>query len=749
LVNGAEGIGTGWSTKIPNYNPREIIQNLRRMINGEETRPMKPFYKNFRGQIDQLDDVRVVTNGELAIIDDNVIEITELPIGTWTQAYKESVLEVMLHGEEKKPNPCITDYKEYHTDTTVRFVVKMTPEQFRTAEQVGLHKFFKLQKTLSLNSMVLFDHQGCLRRYESVTEILHEFYNVRMDLYKKRKEYLEGMLGAESLKLDNIARFILEKIEGKIKVENVKKTDICKMLRERGYNPDPVARWKERISKERGYDTTNDTTSAAPAVQAEEDDQEPKSNKDFDYLLGMPIWNLTTEKKDEILKQQKQKGDELRRLKAKSPADLWIDDLNEFLADLDKYEQKEKEEESSVQLKSFKAGQASKKAPFSSKKPLEYMPALDGVKIEPVIDPSLVSKTEKESKSKEKEKIKKEENKEPSLVDIIVNDNKMNDEQIAEYLKNLGAKKPKTTPTKKSPVKKEPKEPKEKKSNKNDDDSGDEDSSAKVKVKTEKGKGAASKSSKAKSDNNIENYFKKNKVESDNDGSDNDIDEDMSDSNDGPIEPRVIARARKEVKYDQFIELSDADSDSEKTKKKKKKKAVDSDEDDEIVLHDDDSDDDSYEFKKRKPSKSPKKAPPAEEDKKPVVNAFIKMKTAASKKTQKDEDTENKPPKKTKTEEKPAKTKTLKKEASASSLFKSSQSVDKPKATAKKSSSKKKEDSDIEEMSDDFIVESSEDDFEPKKKTAQKKKLMDKPVSTTQAKKPKNVIVDDDDLYSD
>ncbi len=29
LVNGAEGIGTGWSTSIPNYNPRDIVANLR------------------------------------------------------------------------------------------------------------------------------------------------------------------------------------------------------------------------------------------------------------------------------------------------------------------------------------------------------------------------------------------------------------------------------------------------------------------------------------------------------------------------------------------------------------------------------------------------------------------------------------------------------------------------------------------------------------------------------------------------
>ena len=40
LVNGADGIGTGWMTKIPNHNPREIIKNLQRMIKGDEPIPM-------------------------------------------------------------------------------------------------------------------------------------------------------------------------------------------------------------------------------------------------------------------------------------------------------------------------------------------------------------------------------------------------------------------------------------------------------------------------------------------------------------------------------------------------------------------------------------------------------------------------------------------------------------------------------------------------------------------------------------
>ena len=40
LVNGCDGIGTGYSTFVPNYNPRQIVDNLRRLMNGLEPMEM-------------------------------------------------------------------------------------------------------------------------------------------------------------------------------------------------------------------------------------------------------------------------------------------------------------------------------------------------------------------------------------------------------------------------------------------------------------------------------------------------------------------------------------------------------------------------------------------------------------------------------------------------------------------------------------------------------------------------------------
>ncbi|KAL0984286.1 hypothetical protein UPYG_G00139470 [Umbra pygmaea] len=333
LVNGADGIGTGWATHLPNYDVREIVSNLHRMLNGEDPLPMLPSYKGFKGTIDEMVPNQYMNSGEVAIIDSTTIEISELPVKTWTQHYKESVLEVMLNGTEKVP-ALITDYKEYHTDTTVRFVVKMTEDRLREAEAAGLHKVFKLQQTLTCKSMVLFDHVGSLRKYETAQEILKDYFELRMKYYVLRKDWLAGMLGAECAKLTNQARFILEKIDGTLVIENKPKKQLIAMLTQMGYDSDPVKAWKEAQEKDKSEEEEDDE---------EEEEEKDTTGPDYNYLLNMPMWYLTKEKKEELCKQRDSKITELNTLKKKSPADLWKEDLAAFTEELERVEQKEKE----------------------------------------------------------------------------------------------------------------------------------------------------------------------------------------------------------------------------------------------------------------------------------------------------------------------------------------------------------------------------------------------------------------------
>ena len=339
LVNGADGIGTGWMTKIPNFNPREIVANLRRMLAGEEPLPMVPWFKGFKGTVEQIDPHRYVISGEVAVLGHNEIEITELPIRVWTQKYKESVMETLLHGSEKTP-PLITDYKEYHTDSTVRFVVSIADDKMAQIESEGLHRHLKLQNTLTTTSMVMFDAAGCLRFYNSVDDILRDFYVVRLKFYELRKDYLSGLLQAESGKLSNQARFICEKCDNILVVENKKAKDLVDELRRRKYDPDPVRVWKLVQDREAVLEEVADQN-----IDEEEQEKQVASVKsgDYDYLLDMPMRSLTYERKEELLKKRDAKMTEYNILKAKSAADLWKEDLDHFMEQLQVVEDSEKE----------------------------------------------------------------------------------------------------------------------------------------------------------------------------------------------------------------------------------------------------------------------------------------------------------------------------------------------------------------------------------------------------------------------
>lgn len=443
LVNGAEGIGTGWSTKIANYNPRDLINNLRRMINKEEPLPIHPWYKNFTGTMEYVSDGRYVHSGNIQILPDNRIEITELPIGTWTQNYKESVLEALSNGTEKV-KAIVSDYREYHTDTTVRFVVSFAPGEFERLlnEEGGFHRTFKLTSSLSLNQMHAFDKNNCLRRFPGPTDILKEFFELRLEYYVRRKDYLVGQLTAQADRLSDQARFILEKCEKTLVIENKQRKAMIDELVKRGYRPDPVKEWQRRIKMEdseandnedEGEEEEEETpkTVAGSKVKKEVDPEKAFQKltdvKKFDYLLGMSMWMLTEERKNELLKQRDAKLTELDNLKKKTPQYLWMDDLDNLEQKLTEVEDKERLEERGINLKQSKALKGQKAAATGRARKTkaagndDIFPDPEGERVRFKITDDLIKKFQTASaaatKSKErvaKVKVEKKEKKEPT-----------------------------------------------------------------------------------------------------------------------------------------------------------------------------------------------------------------------------------------------------------------------------------------------------------------------------------------------
>ena len=287
----------------------------------------------YLGSIEMASDTYVV-RGEASWKKNNV-EITELPIHVWTDDYEQSVLEDLKldHGNTNANfnSRLIKNYTTYSTEKKVFFRVRMSSKR-----KIDLYKEFKLESTINTGRMNLFDH-GCLKRYESVEEILQAFYTIRLKYYEQRKNYLEHMLLAEIEKLDNQVRLISEKRNNILILEKKESKDLIKELRSSGYVPDPVKVW--RLSRDE---------KAVLEEIAENEDEEAKGKlfanrrEDFTYLTHL------SEGEEEVEKKRDAKMTEFSILRDKSPSALWKEDLAALINLLDAAEDQKNDREGSA-----------------------------------------------------------------------------------------------------------------------------------------------------------------------------------------------------------------------------------------------------------------------------------------------------------------------------------------------------------------------------------------------------------------
>lgn len=320
LINGADGIGTGWSTSIPNYNPEDIVDNLRRLLEGEEPVPMKPWYRGFTGTIEEVpgktSGKSYQVTGTIRQLDETTLEITELPIRKWTQDYKE-FLEELVKPEDRAAVPFITDYREHHTDTSVRFVVTLTEAKMREALAVGLETKFKLTTKISCGNMMLFNPDGVIQKYDSPEHILRDFFDLRLEYYSRRRAALLKAAEADLLRISNKVRFILAVVGGELKLSNRKRGDIEAELEREGYDRLPSAKKALAV--------------AATMGEEEEEEEGGASAGSYEYLLSMPLASLTHEKVEALQEETEENRATVARLHATSNREMWAADLEAFV----------------------------------------------------------------------------------------------------------------------------------------------------------------------------------------------------------------------------------------------------------------------------------------------------------------------------------------------------------------------------------------------------------------------------------
>jgi len=331
LVNGCEGIGTGYSTYVPPHNPKDIIANVRRIIKGQDPLPMKPQFRDFGGDIIDLGNGSYMSVGKWKRISDYQVQITELPVGTWITTYKE-FLESLVDGSagtnKRDKDKTATKTKKQHTivlkdvqnktmdeNTGINFIVEFKDNKVldKLIKNNTLQKELKLTKTFSTNNMYLFDDNLTPLRYETTNDILLDFCDVRLEYYTKRRKYLIKKLSDELVFLQAKVRFIEEYINGVLQINRKRKNEVVRILESRDY-PKQIS----NTTESRDQDPENETNAT---------DSSSDSDSGYDYLIRMQLVSLTRERIEQLMDQTQKKGNELAELKRKKDKDLWIEDL--------------------------------------------------------------------------------------------------------------------------------------------------------------------------------------------------------------------------------------------------------------------------------------------------------------------------------------------------------------------------------------------------------------------------------------
>jgi DNA topoisomerase-2 len=341
LVNGTEGIGTGFSTTIPPFNPEDIVKHLMNIIDEKPNGSLHPWFRGFKGRItpENTELSKYIMSGVYEIVDEQTVHVTEIPIYISLDNYKH-FLET-LEIKDKKDNASVKkkilsfDMKPYNNTVDITITFKPTELQ-KLMKAGGLEKYLKLNTTIAMTNMNLYNAKGKITKYDEPSEILEDFYAFRYGFYEKRKAYMIKLLENELNILKYKVKYINDILDKKIIVERKKKDVVLERLHELKY---------PKLS------TNINATDA---------------DKSYDYLTSMLLFSLTDEKIDEHKKEMEEKQQELDLYRNTPIATIWKSELNEFLSAY-KVWLKELEDEESVDVVGKKPGKKTSKTSKTTK----------------------------------------------------------------------------------------------------------------------------------------------------------------------------------------------------------------------------------------------------------------------------------------------------------------------------------------------------------------------------------------------
>lgn len=278
LVNGAQGTGTGHACLILSYKPSEIRDACLAVLAGKKlkTGGLTPWFNGFTGTVARNPETgQVMVTGKLEVVNSTTIKITELPVGTYLDQYKD-------HLNKLEDNEFIKDYEDRSTEAGFDFTITV-PRSTTALDIEELYKKFKLVSRDTENFTV-WNIDGVLKRFESAESLVEAFVPWRLSMMEARRQYIIADLKEQVRFQSEVVRFIKFYLKNANKFKDTGKKDLIEIMLE------------------------NDFT-------------------DYDRLLSMAIWNLTKDKIDELERKLAELKSALAKAEADTAAEMYKREL--------------------------------------------------------------------------------------------------------------------------------------------------------------------------------------------------------------------------------------------------------------------------------------------------------------------------------------------------------------------------------------------------------------------------------------
>jgi DNA topoisomerase-2 len=285
LINGSEGVSSGFAQKILPRNPELIKKFLSSKLSGQTPKvgqTFTPYFEGFNGTITQGEtDKQWIIKGKADVISVAKVKITELPIGYNLKSY----IKVLDKLEDAK---IITGYKDKSDNDKFEFEVSFLSSNLKTLSDEQLLAKLKLVKTVTENYTCV-NEENKIQVFDSAQEIFEYYYSVKIKFLQLRKD------------------FLIEKLDEEIRY------DMSKFLFIKGINDNTII-----VTKRKRDEITKTLDDIKDILQRDDS---------YSYLLNMAIDSLTTERMKKLQDDIKGKKLSLDSVKKTALETMWIEEL--------------------------------------------------------------------------------------------------------------------------------------------------------------------------------------------------------------------------------------------------------------------------------------------------------------------------------------------------------------------------------------------------------------------------------------